>query len=280
VNTVLTGRGPEDVVLEPYPHIALENALDDQLCTELLEQFPPIEAVAQGADLGSNSRFSLKAHLASESAEVSPLWKQVVGAHVSAQFLAELIATFGEAILKTYPNFETEYGPLESLRLGLRGVDSFDTADVLLDAQISVNSPVTGRPNSVRRAHLDDPEKLFAGLFYLRHPDDDSTGGDLEICRPRSRPRGFRGPLVYNRFVEPVTTVKYGRGTLVLFLNTPQSLHGVTVRSKTEVPRYFINLVAEVKKPLFTWDSFQATKMDKLIASPEILRRKLQPEAS
>jgi hypothetical protein len=277
MNTVLTGRGPEYVVSEPYPHVVIENAVDDELCLELLEQFPPLEVVAEGADLGSNSRFSLKAHLARNSEALSPLWKQFVEAHVSPKFLAEMLWTFGQQIRRSYPTFERDYAPLDSLRLGLRGVDSFENADILLDAQISINTPVTGRPNSVRRAHLDDPAKLFAGLFYLRHPDDDSTGGDLEICSPRRRPRGFRGPLVYNRFVKPVSTVRYQRGTLVLFLNTPDSLHGVTVRSRTDVPRYFVNLVAEVKEPLFTWDRFQATKVDKLLAAPEIIGRKLTP---
>lgn len=275
MNSVLTGRGPDDVTLEPFPHLVLEPAVDDETSMQLLEQFPPLEVVAEGAELGSNSRFSLKAHLTRESDQVSALWKEFVARHVSPEFLSELVSVFGPAIRGSYPDFESKYGQLEALRLGLRGVDSFDTADILLDCQISVNTPVTARPDSVRRAHLDDPNKLFAALFYLRHPDDDSTGGDLEICVPTDRPRGFRGPLVYDRFVKPVRTVKYQRGTLVMFLNTADSLHGVTVRSRTDVPRYFVNFVAEVKDPLFSWDAFQATKADKLIAAPEILKRKL-----
>ena len=275
MNSVLTAAGRPRVVSEPFPHVVIENAFDDDLCMELLEQFPPLEVVAQGAELGSNTRFSLPAHLALESDAVSDAWKQVVQAHVSPQFLADLIDAFGHDIRASYPAFEAEFGQLDSLRAGLRQVDSFENADVLLDAQISMNTPVTGRPTSVRSSHLDDPDKLFAGLFYLRHPDDDSTGGDLEISRYRSRRRGFRGPLVYNHFVEPVRTVRYERGTLVLFLNTPDSLHGVTARSRTDVPRYFMNIVAVVKKPLFTWDGFQATSMDKLIAAPEIMKRKL-----
>jgi hypothetical protein len=276
MNSVLTAAGRPQVVSDPFPHVVIENAFDDAVCMELLEQFPPLEVVAQGADLGSNTRFSLPAHLALESDAVSELWTDVVRTHVSPQFLADLIDAFGDEITRCYPAFGNDFGELDALRAGLRQVDSFDNADVLLDAQISMNSPVTGRPSSVRSSHLDDPNKLFAGLFYLRHPDDDSTGGDLEISRYRSGRRGFRGPLVYNHFVETVGTVRYERGTLVLFLNTPDSLHGVTARSRTDVPRYFMNIVAEVKKPLFTWDGFQATSVDKLIAAPEIMRRKLE----
>ena len=62
-------------------------------------------------------------------------------------------------------------------------------------------------------------------------------GGDLEIERFRTRPRGLRGPMVYERFTDVAETVRYCRGNLVLFLNSPRSLHGVTVRSRTSVPR-------------------------------------------
>src|SRR6476660_9088754 len=105
MNSVLTGTGRERVVSEPFPHVVIENALDDDVCMELLEQFPPVEVVAEGADLGSNTRFSLPAHAARESDGVSDLWKQVVATHVSPQFLGELLATFGDEILRCYPDF-------------------------------------------------------------------------------------------------------------------------------------------------------------------------------
>ena len=132
--------------------------------------------------------------------------------------------------------------------MGVRGVDSYETTDVHLDAQISINTPVLQTPNSVREAHLDAPDKLFIGLFYLRTDDDDSTGGDLEIARWRKEPRGMRGPMAYRKFVEVVETVPYARNTLILFVNSPNSLHGVTVRSRTKAPRLFMNLVGDVSK--------------------------------
>ena len=64
MKSVLTAAGRPRVISEPFPHVVIENAFDDDLCMELLEQFPPLEVVAQGAELGSNTRFSLPAHLA------------------------------------------------------------------------------------------------------------------------------------------------------------------------------------------------------------------------
>src|SRR4051794_19687927 len=149
MNSVLTAAGRPQVVSDPFPHVVIENAFDDELCAQLLEQFPPLEVVAQGTELGSNTRFSLPAHLALENDALSALWKEVVAAHVSPQFLADLIDAFGDDILRCYPSFESDFGALDSLRAGVRQADSFDSADVLLDAQISVNTPVTGRPTSV-----------------------------------------------------------------------------------------------------------------------------------
>jgi hypothetical protein len=63
---------------------------------------------------------------------------------------------------------------------------------------------------------------------------------------------------------------------LIIFLNSPTSVHGVTVRSRTNVARYFVNLIASVGQPLFDLTPLQATMPDKLIAGPEIVSRKLR----
>jgi len=52
---------------------------------------------------------------------------------------------------------------------------TFETVDILLDALISVN--VIDKPASIRRAHVDLPDKLFAGLFYMRDPQDINRRG-------------------------------------------------------------------------------------------------------
>ena len=53
-----------------------------------------------------------------------------------------------------------------------------------MDAQISINTPVE-KLSSVRKAHLDNTNKFFSGLFYLRLPNDDSRGGNLQLCKWR-----------------------------------------------------------------------------------------------
>lgn len=262
-----------DVRLDPFPHIAVTEALDPALVSRLQEEFPPLEVIAGEQSSANNLRMGLSARDALGNPAVSELWRHFVAYHTSQSFLDDLLEVFGDAVRATYPDLEERIGPLDGLRAGVRGVD--EDADVLLDAQISVNTPVT-TPTSVRGAHLDDPDKLFAGLFYLRRDDDHSTGGDLELHRYRRGPRGFRGPEIYDTFVEPVRTVRYASNTLVLFVNSPRSLHGVTVRSVTDVPRRFVNLVAKIGEPLFDIAPFQATLRDKVIAGPELAQRRLK----
>jgi len=142
----------------------------------LISEFPPLEVVSGGAPLGSNRRFSMTAHEALEHPQIPDVWRELIRQHVSQQFLDGLTRLFGAHIKRLYPDFEDDFGAVDALRAGVRGVDSFEVSDVQLDAQISINTPVLETPDSVRESHLDAPDKLFVGLFYLRSDDDDSTG--------------------------------------------------------------------------------------------------------
>jgi hypothetical protein len=52
--------------------------------------------------------------------------------------------------------------------------------------------------------------------------------------------------------VEIVETARYAANKLVFFLNSPRSIHAVSPRTPTEVPRRHINFCADVlKAPLF-----------------------------
>ena len=98
--------------------------------------------------------------------------------------------------------------------------------------------------------------------MYFRRPEDDSTGGDLQFYRyknPRHRfdPRAPVDPAfvesagipslkqVDDRLVEAVEAVPYEPNTLVMWVNTPHSIHGVSPRSITEFPRRYVNLLGE-----------------------------------
>jgi hypothetical protein len=171
-----------DVVRDPYPHVVVHDALPTALCQALIEQYPAPEAV--GAGPKSNQRWSLPTTDALQSPDVPQVWKDFTRYHASPAFFSEVVDVFGAEIVRLYPKCFPDEGALRRLKLGMRNLDEFEDHDLLLDAQISGNTPVT-EPSSVKTVHIDSNNKLFTGLLYLRPPGDDSVGGDLDIVRFR-----------------------------------------------------------------------------------------------
>ncbi len=258
MQSLLSKVKKSDIYAEPFPHIIIKDPIDPQLCSELIWNFPPLEIVAKGAPIVSNQRFSYCAKDCLGDINVNPMWREFVQIHVSQLFLNQFTCLFKDHIREIYPSLLADMGEDENPKAGIRNVDNFSNADVLLDAQISINTPVSGRPSSVRGGHIDLPNKLFAGLYYLRHPQDKSTGGDLEIYGfKNNEERRFKGQFIRDKHIQLVKKVEYQSNVLVLLLNSIQSLHGVSVRSVTPEPRLFLNLVGEVNRPLFNIEDYQ-----------------------
>ena len=237
----------------PFPHYALFDALPRASFEALVAAYPANTRVMQGASPGDNRRYSWSAVDALADPALEPAWRAFVEAHVSQAFLDAVLAALAPAIRATYPDLEARIGrPIEAWRAGVRRRDSFADAEVLLDAQICINTPVVRAASTVRGPHVDRPNKLFAGLYYLRPASDrDTRGGELELYRLRNDAARFDGAELSPRDVELARTVPYAGNTFVLFLNSLDALHGVTPRAPTPNTRYFFNLVGEVNVPLF-----------------------------
>jgi hypothetical protein len=250
--TLLSGVSSAQLQREPFPHIVVRDALDGALCDALVAQYPPLSRITGRTRWASNQRFSYSASHSLNDAELPDVWRDLVRQHTSQTFLDQVLALLAPAVQTHYPDFEARFGEIQDLRAGVRRIDDFTTADVLLDAQICVNTPVMGRASSVRKGHVDRLDKLFAGLFYLRDPEDTSAGGDLELYRFRpGGERRFNDKYIDDRWIETAATVAYERNVFVLFLNGPWALHGVTPRSPSQTPRLFLNLVGEIPGRLF-----------------------------
>jgi hypothetical protein len=228
--------------IKPYPHLIIPNALEPRIADALRTEFP--EPSTLGIDEScSNQRWDYSAALVQTECKVSSLWKDFIDYHVSKEFWLDVIEVFGDSL----ENCGLDQP--ENLRnwiVGVRDVDTHDRTDILLDAQISGNSPVQER-SSVRGAHVDQGDKLFTGLLYLRDIGDDSDGGDFLFQRwKRGIPHALK-PHLYHEdmrmFVETHSTVRYSHNTLVFQLNSLDALHAVTPRSVTNYRRKFANFV-------------------------------------
>jgi hypothetical protein len=240
------------VVSEPFPHIVIEEMLPPGVCNQLIREMPPIDLLTGGAAPGNNQRFNLSCHQAQAAAGVSALWRDVLLQGSSQNLLDRILRLFGPSIRQAYPDFTDRFGSIAGLEAVPRATSERRSGAVRMDAQIALNTPALTDGTSVRTAHLDRTDKLFIGLLYLRRPDDDSTGADLEFLAPTDAHPVFEPKrLLPEGSFRRLQTIRYRSNTLVLFLNTPLSLHAVTPRQATHHPRYFINLLGEMPQPLF-----------------------------
>jgi hypothetical protein len=254
--SLLQRASKADVRSEPFPYIVIKNALPDDLYQELVTTRP--SPALLGVDESKNNwRWNHRAELVAKDERVPALWKEFIAYQASAGFFNEIVNLFFDQIHGFYPKQFPSLDYAEKLRVGVRGMDSFRHKDVLMDAMISGNTPVQSA-TSVRTSHIDNGRKLFSGLFYMRRPEDDSSGGDLTISRYKNRTTSvaaksalFKGAYVDDSNLEVVETVKYEPNSLVLFLNSIDSLHGVTVRQPTQHGRFFVNLVVETVTRLY-----------------------------
>jgi hypothetical protein len=260
-----------DVVREPFPHVVIDGALEDELYARLVASFPPAEAIVHGLPIENNAPYRMPAARLLEDVRVDACWKEFVRYHTSAAFFAEAVALF--------PELERFRGARTSVRNGE------PCAEVALDCQPCWGAPVK-RPSSSDTCHVDRPITLFGGLLYCRLPGDDAEGGDLELYRFRGDERLYDATRhVDPSLVEPFLRIPYAANRLVFFLQSAQSLHGVTVRGVTRWPRLHVNFLAQLQTNFFELAGVDDVAMTRpasppVLASAEMLRVPTHPGPS
>jgi len=241
IHSVLKNATKDSVRVDPFPHLIIENALDAELYSQLEKEYPFQTMIEGNSGLAPNIRYQLSAvdGLKIDS-RLSSLWREFIEYHTSNDFFGEVYDLFSKSLYELYPHISRE----EST-----GVLYRDKKKILLDCQPGVNTP-TFKQTSVKIAHLDNPTQLFAGLLYFRDDYDNSLGGDLEIYKYKNNKYKFYGHrLIKSKYIETVNSVPYKKNTLVLFINSINSLHGVTPRSATKFQRRLVNFIGTVGTP-------------------------------
>ena len=257
--------------LQPFPHIIIHNALPDDVAKELTTTFPLDLFAAYKAKLAdtNNKRVDITIAASRSIEAIPPIWRAFLEYHSSTAFLQEVLTLFGEPIIAKFPKYYPNQTALNNLTSGLKGIDDFRQADFLLDTAISINTPVR-EVSAVRAIHTDHGDKLFSGLFYLRRPEDDSTGGNLQIHRWKDGYSQLQKRILYQEGVNPshtelVKEIWYENNVFVLFINSLDALHAVTPRQLTEHDRTFVNFVGETKHKLFRKELSIAKKVRKIL---------------
>ena len=245
-----------DIRRDPYPYVVVEDCLPPEIYDELARTYPDDETIlrlsgARDQDvIRQNHRYDLRAHrILRNPNSVSPAWQDFVRYHVSPEFFREFLNLFGPDIASIYPDAGTEAGADHA------GMDDGDPVRSGMGSRtdraglsIGINTPVKRR-SSTRGVHTDAPDELFAMLLYFRRDDDRSRGGDLEICQwKKGAPHLFVDRNVDTSDTERRAIIPYKANTLVIFINSTVSLHGVTPRDPTPLSRRLVNIVGRVQR--------------------------------
>jgi hypothetical protein len=232
---------------EPFPHIVVPDALDAALYRQLCADFPPFSRIgwANPTRLPSNARFELSAATMMADAKMPEAWRTFAALHSDRAFFDRVMALFEAhwpAALR-----QALGGTLDGHTMERLVRHRPQAARIALDARIEINTPVTAAASSSRRAHLDTANRIYSGLFYMRHPEDDSQGGDLQLFRwkygPVAKVDAYELPP---DSVECVVTIPYRPNLLVFFPQGIDAIHGVSMRQPTPHFRRYVFITAEL----------------------------------
>lgn len=273
--SVLQKVRPSDIQMHPYPHVVVEDALPKKLYKTLSANFPKDSSFCSKRQvLLNNKRMNIpaKKYLSQEKRETVGLkvWKTFISYHVSSMFASEVTRLFAEALESFRPDFifdiKSRNANLNNFSVAMRHTPSEKEADLVLDSQLAINTPVSSR-SIVRGPHTDNPNEIWAGLLYFKDEADSSkdSSGELEVwdcqnsCKrirneELGRKKALGLSLIPNhdqfdkRELQKVLSVPYKSNTLVFFINSPLSIHSVSPRDRSKYSRKFVNFIADKRK--------------------------------
>ncbi len=250
---ILQNFQTKDYTSYPFPHFEINKMFDEKVYDALNSDYKFLVNKFKQMPLykNNNIRMQLSANeIKMQDFYKKSIWFDFINYHTSKVFFNKLIDIFIDDIIKIYP--KEEY-ILKNLRddknqIGVRENEKFKNKEFnyVIDCQPGINTPVISE-SSVRGPHVDNPVELIGGLAYFRQKNDLSKGGDLKIYKINKKKIYFRGKAEVENTenLELYKLIKYRRNHCIFFLNSMNSIHSITPRSKTEMPRYLINFVVE-----------------------------------
>ena len=170
---------------------------------QLAKEYPSTEEIWK-KDTGPNNELlnNTRYQVSSNTQLESPLWNIFVNYHISPEFYSEVANLFGDHIENIHGVLQKYNKPVADLSSGKRKtggmfVESLGgEVDVGLDCQVGMNSPVVEQ-SRVIGMHVDQPNKIFVSMLYMRDDHDDSVGGSLQIYGTQAWPRKKYGHQQY-----------------------------------------------------------------------------------
>jgi len=244
--------------VKPFPYIYLPSCLPDDIYRELNESYPSDDLICsldqwRRPAPGENERVDISAISMFKHRDILPqIWVEFVEYHTSNEFFLEVVNLFGDSIRHYYPDLEKRIGNLNQLETGVRFCEQTDCHPLSLECQVGINTPGT-QTSTVIGPHCDSPEELYAALLYFKRPEDQAEGGNLDLYDWKNQRRKLfreKYKIADDSLIKKRLTIPSAANTLVMFINTIDSVHGVTPRSPSSLSRRLVNIIGEVYNPI------------------------------
>ena len=177
MTSVLDRVTEEHVHNDPYSYLRTDEALEPSYYESLAAHFPDFsDIIRRGGDdsarqqLGENNVLMHLSglHAFNDDFPIDREWQEFMGHHFSNDFVRQVIRYLGDDIRQSYQELEERLGKnLDELTVQPRHTKD-QGADIWIDVQFAVNTPVK-KSSRARGRHVDDPNKLLAGLFTGVH---------------------------------------------------------------------------------------------------------------
>ena len=236
---------------EPFPHIIIEDCLDDDLYDRLEKNFPDNDSFTP-ENKAENEAYWI---YGKDIKNISPVWSDFIDGHVSQSFFDTATNMLSPFMTDLDPDYIDNLGKELSncsfslAESGRENNPSNKKTDTVISVAVGINTPCETR-STLEPPHVDFPQKLFNALLYMRSDDDidDNTCGDVTLYKTKD-PFVFNGREgrreVDKKYLAAPKTVKYKKNVLILFPQNIKAVHGVTPRGPTVHTRRYININME-----------------------------------
>lgn len=258
----------DDVCRDPFPHIILENVLSEDFANQLLNSIPVFESVSSKlrctayrfGDSGEpleGSKFVLD-RKSIHTFKNLQVWDSILKPLLGEEETKKLWNCFSDDIASLFPEIYEQFRSKEKWNCGLRGVDSFEKFDLLLDAEFVYHSP--GKDVSQERGpHIKVRDKILECHYMMRHQEDFTEGGDLELYRFNENCFITYLPQqqIKNRNnLTLIKTIPFKHNQLVAWLNSPNTVMAYSARQPGRFPLHYMASVIQLPKPIFSLPSY------------------------
>lgn len=223
----------KQVEVEPWPHIIIEDALPKNIHDELLSTLPDQRLEKQEPRDHHNKLTWQAQEIIAEEQPISQIWQEFMEYHLSRDFFNKVMNAF-EPWSKNMPIKK------EQIKLHDR-YDSAKNTGVNCYTDFSFVKHPAENNISNRTPHTDNEKEIYAGLLYLKYPDDKSTGGDFCIHKPGDLKMSKH--RVYETPGPVVKRCSYQSNNFAMFWNGINTQHSVSARQNAIHPRWSINMI-------------------------------------